>query len=128
LHKQNISLLCKWWWKLDTEQGLWQDIVRPKYLRNKSVANVTAKFNDSPCWKSLLKIKSTYLVGRKVNLRNGNICRLRQDSINNEIPFCIQFPNLFDLCLEKVCTIKEALDSNLVIPFRRTLRGDNLLH
>jgi hypothetical protein len=21
LHKQNISLLCKWWWKLDSELG-----------------------------------------------------------------------------------------------------------
>jgi hypothetical protein len=30
--------------------------------------------------------------------------------------------------LEKECTIKDALDSNLEILFRRTLRGDNLLH
>jgi len=28
LRKMNISLLCKWWWKLEHEQGLWQDIVK----------------------------------------------------------------------------------------------------
>jgi hypothetical protein len=35
LRKMNISLLCKWWWKLDNEKGLWQDIVQYKYLRKK---------------------------------------------------------------------------------------------
>jgi hypothetical protein len=97
-------------------------------LRNKYVANVTTKYNDSRCWKSLLKIKDTYMVGRKINLKNGNICRLWKDSILDEIPFCIQFPNLFDLRMEKDCTIKEALYVNLVNHFRRTLRGDNLMH
>ena len=23
LHKQNLSILCKWWWKLETQSGLW---------------------------------------------------------------------------------------------------------
>lgn len=33
LRKMNISLLIKWWWKLENEDGLWQDIVKAKYLR-----------------------------------------------------------------------------------------------
>lgn len=28
LRKQNISLMVKWWWKLETQNGLWQKIVR----------------------------------------------------------------------------------------------------
>ena len=28
--KMNISLLCKWWWKIEKEEGLWQEIVRQK--------------------------------------------------------------------------------------------------
>jgi hypothetical protein len=24
IRKMNISLLCKWWWKLENEDGLWQ--------------------------------------------------------------------------------------------------------
>jgi hypothetical protein len=48
LQKQNINLLCKWWWKLETQYGLWQDIIKAKYLRNKTVATVPCKFNDSP--------------------------------------------------------------------------------
>jgi len=30
LGKLNISLLCKWWWKLETGDGLWQEIVKKK--------------------------------------------------------------------------------------------------
>ena len=48
IRRQNISLLVKWWWKLDTQQGLWQDIVKARYLRNKTMAFVTARFSDFP--------------------------------------------------------------------------------
>jgi hypothetical protein len=63
LRKQNISLLCKWWWKLETQDGLWQQIVKAKYLRNKSVAMVKPCIRDSPGWKTLLKVKDYYFEG-----------------------------------------------------------------
>jgi hypothetical protein len=28
LRRMNLSLLCKWWWKLEFEEGMWQEIVR----------------------------------------------------------------------------------------------------
>ena len=55
LNKQNISLLCKCWWKLDTQDGLWQKNVKAKCLRNKPVASVKERASDSPSWKALLK-------------------------------------------------------------------------
>jgi hypothetical protein len=33
------------------------------------VATVTSRFNDSPCWKAMLKVKETYFTGRKVVLK-----------------------------------------------------------
>jgi hypothetical protein len=126
LRKQNISLLCKWWWKLDTQQGLWQDIVKAKYLRNKIVASVQSRFNDSPCWKALLSMKDTYMAGRKVGVGNGDICRLWKDHFIGTSPLCEQFPVLFDLCQSQDISLKDALDLNLAIPFRRILCGQNL--
>jgi hypothetical protein len=49
LRNQNISLFVKWWWKVGTRDGIWERIVRKKNLRNKTVANVKARFNYSPC-------------------------------------------------------------------------------
>lgn len=48
IRKTNLSLLCKWWWKLETEEGIWQEIVRAKYLRNDLVNTVRHKIDDSP--------------------------------------------------------------------------------
>src|ERR1041385_8400235 len=52
LHRQNVSLLTKWWWKLEKYKGLWQDVVRARYFKNDSIASVRVKINDSPCWKA----------------------------------------------------------------------------
>src|SRR3954464_7438321 len=29
----NICLLCKWWWRLEAEEGPWQVFVRKKYMK-----------------------------------------------------------------------------------------------
>ena len=65
------SLLCKWWWKLDKEDGVWQDIIKEKYLRNDTISSVTFKLGDSPVWRDLLKVKCLYLKGRQVKVKNG---------------------------------------------------------
>jgi hypothetical protein len=36
LTKFNISLMRKWWWKLEKEYGPWQDFMWQKYLHNSS--------------------------------------------------------------------------------------------
>ena len=63
--KMNISLLCKWWWKLDNEKGLWQDIVKAKYFRGSLISTIKHKLDDSPVWSDLLSVRSFYLSGRK---------------------------------------------------------------
>jgi len=68
----NIGLLCKWWWKLDTEDGLWQQIIRFKYLKNNSICSVKHKQNDSAIWAELLKVKDVYLQGRKMVISDGS--------------------------------------------------------
>jgi hypothetical protein len=67
----NVSLLCKWWWKLEKENGLWQDLVKAKYLQNKNISTVTHRLDDSPAWHDLLKIKNIYLRGRKIETKKG---------------------------------------------------------
>src|ERR1041385_3593460 len=70
LYRQNISLLVKWWWKLEKNNGLWQEVIKAKYFRNTSVASIKERFNDSPCWKAIMRVKKFYMLGRRVKLNS----------------------------------------------------------
>jgi len=43
LRRMNISLLCKWWWRLEKEEGLWQQIVNHKYMKDTTIHDVKHK-------------------------------------------------------------------------------------
>ena len=85
LEKMNVSLLMKWWWKLESHDGLWQQIVRAKYLRNKSVTDVKTRVNDSPCWKGIMKVRDIYLAGRGIKLKNGPITSFWKDPLVDKL-------------------------------------------
>jgi hypothetical protein len=106
LRKQNISIITKWWWKLDTQEGLWQQIVRARYLGNKSVASVSSRFSDSPCWRSLLLVKETYLAGRKTKMNIDNLVRFWHDSWDIGPPLISLYPKLFNICQIQECSVK----------------------
>ena len=119
LHRQNVSLLCKWWWKLETQTGLWQSIVSAKYLRNKIVASVTSRVTDSPCWKALMKVKDTYFAGRNLILKKGNLVRFWKDPWLDGCSLCVSYPSLFDICQAQDWTFEKGLECNFSLPFRR---------
>jgi hypothetical protein len=62
-------LVGKWWWKLDNENGIWQDLAKAEYLKNKVISNVKHKLGDSRA--DLLKIKHLYLQKREISVKNG---------------------------------------------------------
>jgi hypothetical protein len=106
----NISLLCKWWWRLETKDGLWQKIIRYKYLRNKSVCSVKHKQTNSAIWSDLLKIKDIYLQGKVMKLKNGNTTLFWKDRWLFDQPLSELFPDLFAMCMQQnisVATVKK---------------------
>jgi hypothetical protein len=71
IRKMNISLLCKWWWRLENEEGLWQNIVKAKYVKGSPIAAIKHRPSDSPIWTDLLKIRHLYMRNRSVKVNNG---------------------------------------------------------
>jgi hypothetical protein len=62
--KENIDSLngtSKWLYKLQNEEGVWQELLRNKYLHSKSLSEVKMKASDSPFWKGLMKVKEDFL-------------------------------------------------------------------
>ena len=60
LEIMNIALLAKWFWKMETEEGMWQDVLKEKYGKNECLALVEKKPGDSQFWTSLLNIKNIF--------------------------------------------------------------------
>jgi hypothetical protein len=66
-----VSLLCKWWWLLESGEGIWQEIVNLKYVKNYPICDILSKMNDSPLWKDLMKVRYIYLRGKGYKVSNG---------------------------------------------------------
>lgn len=124
LSKQNISLLVKWWCKLENKKGLWQHIVRARYFSNKTVAAIQPRFTDSPCWKAIMKVKDVYFAGRKIVINSGKLVRLWHDPWFSDVPLKNHFPVLFDIYQKQECTLADFILASCELPFRRRLFGE----
>jgi hypothetical protein len=61
LEIQNRCLLSKWLFKLINEEGIWQNLLRRKYLSNKTLTQVKRKPGDSHFWAGLMEVKDQFL-------------------------------------------------------------------
>ena len=46
--------------KLLNEEGLWQDLLRKKYLKNKTLSQVEKRKGDSQFWSGLMEVKKDF--------------------------------------------------------------------
>ena len=60
LEIKNQCLISKWLFKLLSEQGMWQEMIQNKYLKDKTLSQVEAKPTDSPFWKGLMRVKDLF--------------------------------------------------------------------
>jgi hypothetical protein len=69
---QNVALLSKWLFKLLNEEGVWQDVVRRKYLKEKTLCQVTRKPGDSQFWAGLMEVKDQFLARGSFTVKDGS--------------------------------------------------------
>ncbi|XP_062193487.1 uncharacterized protein LOC133896859 [Phragmites australis] len=77
---QNKCLLSKWLFKLINEDGMWQQLLRRKYLKNKTIGEVKWKPGDSHFWSGLMKVKDQFLRLGSFHLNNGFQIRFWEDT------------------------------------------------
>jgi hypothetical protein len=71
IHRFNVSLMCKWWWKLEHDSGPWQDFMWWKFLVSSCIYSVKRKPHNSALWSDMLKVRDIYLTGRSMMVING---------------------------------------------------------
>ena len=75
LELKNIALLSKWLYHLLTTYGIWQQILRNKYLGNKLLVQVQWKSGDSHFLTSLMKVKANFLKFGTFIIKDGSQIR-----------------------------------------------------
>jgi hypothetical protein len=75
LDAQNVCLLSKWLFKLLTEEGTWQQILKRKCLGSKTLTHVTKQPGDSQFWSGLMEIKELFIERGKFLVQDGNQVR-----------------------------------------------------
>ena len=75
LEIQNKCLLSRWLYRLLNSDGMWQTILRKKYLRSKTITQVQHINVDSQFQAGLMSVKNDFFRLEKFQLGNGSqIC------------------------------------------------------
>lgn len=79
LETQNKFLLSKWLFKLLNGDGIWQQILKNKYLGSKTISQVEKKSGDSHFLSGLMNVKEDLLNYMTFKLQNGEQIRFWED-------------------------------------------------
>lgn len=93
----NQCLLSKWLFKLINEEGMWQSLLKNKYLKNQTIAQVEKKPGDSLFWAGLMKVKSVFLSYGSFRLNDGYQIRFWEDRWIGNSTLREQYPTLFNI-------------------------------
>jgi hypothetical protein len=106
---------------------VWQQLLRNKYLREKSLTQAQYTPGDSLFWAGLMKVKREFLLLGKFDLGDGSQVRFWEDSWIRSRPLKLIFPTLYNIVRRKNVSISSVLSMTpLNVAFRRSLMGANL--
>ncbi|KAJ9565769.1 hypothetical protein OSB04_001735 [Centaurea solstitialis] len=84
LKAQNLSLLCKWWWRYRTEkQVLWNKVISSFHGRNGGLNGVASYSGHPGIWRSIISIQKEF---NKINISLRSLFQ-RSISSNSYILF-----------------------------------------
>ncbi|WVZ88927.1 hypothetical protein U9M48_035394, partial [Paspalum notatum var. saurae] len=127
LEVQNKCLLSKWLFKLANEDGIWQSLIRNKYLKSKPLGSGIKKPGVSHFWAGLMEVKQIFLGLGSFRIGDGTQVRFWEDTWCGNQPLKLSYPSLFSIARKKGATVADVMCSSpLNMSFRRGLHGERL--
>ena len=124
LEVKNRALLGKWLFKLLSEEGIWQTLVRRKYVGEKAVSQVVWKPGDSHFWAGLMATKKYFFPHASFSIKNGSEIRFWEDRWLGQTTLREQYPALYNVVRYKGDTLAKVMGTSPPnVSFRRTLLG-----
>jgi hypothetical protein len=107
------------------EDGLWQQILKKKYLKGKTLSQVVKKAGDSHFWSGLMEVKDLVLLRGRFKVQDGTQARFWEDSWLGKDPLMSVYPNLYKIVRRKNVSVAQVLSTTpLNVSFRRALVGE----
>ena len=127
LDLQNKCLMSKWLFKLLNADDMWQELLRNKYIKDKTIGSCTKRPTDSHFWKGLMNVKDSFMTFGSFKVKDGSQTRFWMDTWLGNQPLKDKFPSLFNIVRRKQDSVATVLASiPLNISFRWNLGGRNL--
>ena len=124
LEIKNKALLGKWLYKLLTEEGVWQILLRRKYIGSKALSQLYWKPGDSHFWAGLMHTKNSFFRYGTFLIKDGSEIRFWEDTWLGNIPLRDQYPALYNIARGKSDTIAVVLSTSPPnMSFRRDILG-----
>jgi hypothetical protein len=118
-------LLCKWLYKLLSEEGVWQELLTNKHLNGKMLSQVQAKPTDSPFWKGIMGVKDEFFQRGSFVIGDGMGTWFWEDIWLVDTSLANQYPTIYNIARPKNVLVGDVLNQNpLNIRFNRILVGD----
>jgi hypothetical protein len=112
---------------LINSDGTWQQLLKNKYLGDKSITQVGRKSGDSHFWSGLMNIKDQFLCLGSFTLQDGKQIRFWEDKWLGANMLRDEYPNLYHIVRRKNATVDDIFRTRpLNITFRRSLVAANL--
>jgi hypothetical protein len=127
LEVKNRALLGKWLARLLTEDGVWQNLLRRKYVGSKAISQVSWKPRDSHFWAGIMATKKYFFPHGSFSIRDGSEIRFWEDIWLGTTTLREQYPALFNIVRHKHDTLQKMMETSPPsITFRRDLVGPYL--
>jgi hypothetical protein len=124
LEVKNMPLLGKWLAKLLTGDGIWQQLLRKKYVGSKVLSWVFWKPGDSHFWASITATKKYFFPFGSFSIRNGAEIRFWEDRWLGTTTLREQYPALYNIVRHKGDTLQKVMETSPPsMTFRRDLIG-----
>src|SRR4051812_17682988 len=127
LQVKNSALLSKWLFKLLTPDGVWQTLLKQKYIGTKALSQVVWKPGDSHFWAGLMATKKDFYRFGVFKIKDGSEIRFWEDIWLGNATLRDQYPALYNIVRHKGDTLATVMqESPPNVAFRRDLIGPRL--
>jgi hypothetical protein len=104
--------MTKWIWNIENSNGLWQKIIKEKYIKGKLLIFVRQKQDDSHFWKKILGLREMFYSHCRMIVGNGGKTSFWKNTWTGDSPLANKFSCLFDLAYDKDISVNKVLSSN----------------